>query len=142
MQKIFESRKDLRRELLTIKKFIKKNKLKYTYEKLDWKSLDYELYECKKLVAVVEIKNFKVAWGFFPTVLVALKKYIKMLGVKEEKDVPVYFMAHFYCGTIAWIEVDQIDGENKHFERNEIREGAASDAEEVFYVVNELFKTI
>ena len=142
MSRIFESRKDVRRELATMKSFLKRNKFKYTFEKLDWRSLDFALYDGEQLIAIVEIKNFRVAWNFFPTTIIALKKYIKMLDVKEEFGVPVYFLVNYSCGTLAWIEVDSVDGGSKDFERTEMREGAANDAEEVFFVDNKLFKTI
>lgn len=136
----FETEQDRINEISTIEKFIASVDPELRYKKLMPNELDFVLYKGEDLKAFVEVKNFNAKFRKYPTEIVSEIKYKKMLTFSLLA--PTYFMANYSCGTIAWIEVNDIVGERQWFKRNDIRDGSANDAENVIMVDKSLMKKI
>ena len=138
---LFETEQDVNNEKNAMNEFLKKMvNPKVKAFKLPQQSLDFMIYDDKKIIAFIEIKCFKTAWKKYDNIIVAVRKIKKMKVFNH--IAPTYFLVRHSDNIITYQNVNKLQGEIKWFSRKNQREGAVNDSEDVMFVPTELWNVL
>jgi hypothetical protein len=134
----YETAEDIKNEEEVIKLFAKKGN--FEYKKLNQHSLDFALLKNDIVKCFVEVKCFKSRSNQYPTQVVSLIKFDKMLDYS--KLAPVYFVCRYSDNKIMYIKSEDIKGSLMMFRRTIQRIGNTDDSEIVVHVERSKFKEL
>lgn len=139
MTPTFETSQDIINEREAIDKWLPPNR-GYTAVKLGKYDLDFKIIDISgNIVAYAEVKCFNKLPDKYPSVILSLNKLNKLQSTGK---LNTYFIIKYCDGTIRYIGVADIVGEEGIIKRKAQREGNANDTERCLYISNNLFKTL